>query len=84
MRQGLSVYPWLSWNSLCHQAGLKLSEIHTSASQVSGLKVCATTPNLGVVFIFIKAIICYMKCFNIIDIFQYVMLALGVKCLMNS
>jgi hypothetical protein len=37
-RQDFSVYPWLSWNSLVDQAGLKLRNPPASASQVLGLK----------------------------------------------
>jgi hypothetical protein len=32
LRQGFSVWPWLSWNSLVDQAGLKLRNPPTSAS----------------------------------------------------
>jgi hypothetical protein len=39
------VEPWLAWNSV-DQAGLELRDLPASASQVLGLKVCATTPTL--------------------------------------
>jgi vacuolar-type H+-ATPase subunit I/STV1 len=39
-RQGFSVQPWLSWNSLCRPDWPRTQK---SASQVLGLKVCATT-----------------------------------------
>ena len=53
--------PWLSWNSLCRpscpethsidQAGLKLTNLPASASQVLGLKVCVTTARLRLLFL---------------------------------
>jgi hypothetical protein len=47
-RQGFSVQPWLSWNSLCRPAGLELRNPPASASRVLGLKMCATTPGLDI------------------------------------
>ena len=41
-RQGFSVQPWLSWNSLCRLPGLELRNQPASASRVLGLKACAT------------------------------------------
>ena len=51
LRQSFSVYPWLSWNSLCRQAGLELRNPPASASQVLGLKACATTPGSEVLLL---------------------------------
>jgi hypothetical protein len=44
LRQGFSVYPWLSGTHSVDQAGLKLRNppASASASQVLGLKACAT------------------------------------------
>ena len=39
-RQGFSVWPWLSWNSLCRPGW---SRNQKSTSQVLGLKACTTT-----------------------------------------
>lgn len=38
LRQVFTVYPWLTWNSLCRWAGFELKEIHVFASQLLGLK----------------------------------------------
>jgi hypothetical protein len=46
LRQGFSVYPWLSWNYFVDQAGLELRNPPASASQVLELKACATTAQL--------------------------------------
>jgi hypothetical protein len=43
-RQGFSVYPWWSGTHSVDQAGLELRNPPASASQVLGLKACATTP----------------------------------------
>ena len=44
LSEGLSVYPWLAWNSIVDQAGLKLSDQPASASQVLGFKgMCCQT-----------------------------------------
>jgi hypothetical protein len=43
-RQGFSVYPWLSWNSLCRPGWPGTQKSACLCLQVLGLKVCATTP----------------------------------------
>jgi hypothetical protein len=42
-RQGFSVPFWLSWNSLCRPGWPRTQNPPASASQVLGLKACATT-----------------------------------------
>jgi hypothetical protein len=41
-KQGFSVKPWLSWNSLCRPD--RLRDLPASASRVLGLKACARQP----------------------------------------
>ena len=50
LRQGFSVQPWLAWNSLCRQSWPRTQNSPASASQVLGLKACATTPGCAVPF----------------------------------
>jgi hypothetical protein len=52
-KQGFSVYPWLSWNSLCRPHWPRTQKSTSSASQVLGLKACAITAWLFFVFVFV-------------------------------
>ena len=45
-RQGFSVQPWLSQNSLCRPGWPRIQKSACSASRVLGLKACATMPSL--------------------------------------
>jgi hypothetical protein len=49
-RQGFSVYPGCPGTHFVYQAGLKLRNLPASASQMLGLKVCATTPSFKISF----------------------------------
>jgi hypothetical protein len=40
LRQGFSVYPWLSQNSICRSGSFRLRYPPASASRVLGIKVC--------------------------------------------
>jgi hypothetical protein len=42
-RQGFSVYPWLSWNSLCRPGWPRTSKSACLCLASAGLKACATT-----------------------------------------
>jgi hypothetical protein len=46
LRQGFSVWPGCPGTHSVDQAGLELRKLPASASQVLGLKACATTPGL--------------------------------------
>jgi hypothetical protein len=54
-RQGFSVQPWLSWNSLCRPGWPRSQEFTCLCLPSAGIKgVCATTPALRVVLIYIS------------------------------
>ena len=63
LRQGFSVQPWLSWSSLEDQAGLELRNSPAFASQVLGLKACATTPGYVYRFLIVNLECCMFQCF---------------------
>jgi hypothetical protein len=64
------MYSWLSWNSLCNQAGFELRNQPASASQVLGLKACATTARLTALFLTLMFRINFLIMFSFVMFFN--------------